>query len=281
MTTAFVLSGGAALGAAQVGMAAALADAGIRPDLIVGASVGAVNGGWIAARRDPDGLDELGALWQGLRRNDVFPVRPVLGLAGFLGRRPNLVPDTALRRLVADNIRFTRLEDAPVPLHVIVTDVLTGKEVCLSSGDTVDAILASAAIPAVFPPVRLDGRDYMDGGVVNNTPVSHAIALGADTIWVLSTGYACALPEAPRGALAMALHALTLSLNQRLVQDVERYQHRMDLRVVPPLCPVRTSPIDFNHAAELIARARASTSEWLAAGSGGDDQASHLALHSH
>ena len=192
MTTAFVLSGGAALGAAQVGMASALAHAGIRPDLIVGASVGALNGGWIAGRPDPAGLADLETLWRGLRRDDVFPTRPLIGLSGLMGRSRNLVANTALRRLISPNVRFTQLEHAPVPLHVIVTDVLTGMDVCLSSGSTVDAILASAAIPAVFPPVRIDGRDYMDGGVVNNTPISHAVKLGADQIWVLSTGYACA-----------------------------------------------------------------------------------------
>jgi NTE family protein len=87
----------------------------------------------------------------------------------------------------------------------VATDVLSGQDVLLSSGDVVDAIAASAAIPAVFPPVTVDGRGLIDGGVVNNTPLSHAVALGADVIWVLPTGYSCALPESPKGALAMAL----------------------------------------------------------------------------
>ncbi len=263
MTTAFVLSGGAALGATQVGMLLALSEASVRPDLIVGTSVGAVNGAWIAGRPDPEGVSDLAQLWRGLTREAVFPARPLLGLLGFVGRRRNLVPDTGLRGLLADNLRFERLEAAPIPLHVIVTDVLTGDDVRLSAGDAVDAVLASAAIPAVFPPVHIDGRDYVDGGVVNNTPISHAVALGADVVWVLSTGYACALSEPPRGALGMALHALTLTVNQRLALDVERYEPSVDLRVVPPLCPIRTSPSDFSHAAELIDRAHATTAEWL------------------
>lgn len=121
----------------------------------------------------------------------------------------------------------------------------------------------SAAIPAVFPPVAIDGRSYMDGGVVNNTPISHAIDLGADVIWVLTTGYACDLDAPPRGALAMALHALTLTVNQRLAVDIERYESMVDLRVAPPLCPIRTSPADFSNGADLIDRAHDSTSTWL------------------
>lgn len=281
MPTAFVLSGGAALGAAQVGMLLALAEAEVVPDMIVGTSVGAVNGGWLAAKPDRAGLDELADLWRGLTREDVFPTNPIAGLLGFLGHRRNLVPETHLRRLVSDNLRFDQLEEAPIPLHVIVADVLSGEDVRISTGDAVDAIVASAAIPAVFPPVSIDGRSYMDGGVVNNTPISHAIALGADVIWVLSTGYACDLDAPPRGALAMALHALTLTVNQRLAVDIERYEPTTDLRVAPPLCPVRMSPADFSNGAELIERAFASTSTWLTAHHRTRGQAELLAPHRH
>ena len=112
--------------------------------------------------------------------------------------------------------------DRDVPRSEVLTEVwsLDPRILTRAAGDAVDAVLASAAIPAVFPPVRIDGRDYVDGGVVNNTPISHAVALGAEVVWVLSTGYACALREPPRGALGMALHALTLTVNQRLAVDV-------------------------------------------------------------
>lgn len=187
MTTAFVLSGGASLGSIQAGMLQAPGEADITPDFIVGTSVGAVNGGWIASRPDAAGLAGLADVWRSLSRHDVFPTRPVVGLLGFLGQLPNLVPATNLRRLLIRHLEFTRLEDAPVPLHVVATDVLSGHDVLLSSGDAVDAIAASAAI---LPLVRIGGRALMDGGVVNNTPLSHAVALGADVAYVLPTGYA-------------------------------------------------------------------------------------------
>lgn len=281
MTTAFVLSGGASLGSIQVGMLLGLAEARIEPDMIVGTSVGAVNGGWIASRPDLAGVTALAGLWRSLSRADVFPTRPVAGLLGFLGRRPNLVPDSGLRRLLEDNLGFSRLEHAPIPLHVVATDVLSGQDVLLSSGDAVEAIAASAAIPAVFPPVSIDGRDLIDGGVVNNTPLSHAVALGAEVIWVLPTGYSCALPESPKGALAMALHGLTLTVNQRLALDVARFESAVDLRVIPPLCPVRVSPADFSQSAQLIERSHDAARAWLSSRHPATGQAALLEPHRH
>jgi len=281
MTTAFVLSGGASLGAVQVGILHGLAEAGIAPDLIVGTSVGALNGGWIASRSGSAGVDALADVWRSLSRNDVFPTRPILGLLGFLGQRPNLLPDSGLRRLLTDHLEFSRLEDAPIALHVVATDVLSGHDVLLSSGDAVNAIMASAAIPAVFPPVKLNGRYLIDGGVVNNTPLSHAIALGVDRVWVLPTGYSCALSEPPKGVLAMALHALNLAINQRLAVDVTRFEQVVDLRVIPQPCPIGISPVDFSHSAELIERSHAMTREWLAAPRPATGQAALLAPHRH
>ena len=280
MTTAFVLSGGASLGSIQVGMLLALAEAGIKPDLIVGTSVGAVNGGWLASRPGVAGIAELGHVWRSLSRGEVFPIRPLVGLLGFLGERRNLVPGSGLHRLLRRHLQFTRLEDAPVPLYVVATDVLSGKDVLLSSGSAADAIAASAAIPAVLPPVTIDGRDLMDGGVVNNAPLSHAVELGADVVYVLPTGYACALEAAPRGVLEMALHAFTLAINRRLAADIARFEDTVDLRVVPPLCPEHVSPIDFSQAAMLISKAHQETRRWLTEPRGAG-QAVLLAPHRH
>jgi NTE family protein len=281
VTTAFVLSGGASLGAIHVGMLRALADTGERPDLIVGTSVGAVNGGWIASRPDADGIRGLGDLWISLSRKQIFPTHPLAGALGVFGRRSHLVPNNGLRRLLADKLEFTRLEDAPIPFHVVATDVISGTDVLLSSGNAVDAISASAAIPGVFPPVNINGRDLMDGGVVNNSPVSHAVALGADRVWVLPTGYSCDLPTAPTTAMNMALHAMTIALNHRLAVDVAHFEQVVDLRVIRPLCPVAISGADFSHAATLIERSHAATRDWLAACPPSNGQAGLLEPHRH
>ena len=266
MTTAFVLSGGANLGAAQAGTLAALGEAGIRPDLIVGTSVGAVNGAWIAGEGD---VEEFLDVWRTLRRADVFPTRPVGGLLGFLGLFDHLVSDGGLRRLLRTHLRFSDLEAAATPLHVAATDLLSGEGVLLSQGNALEAILASSAIPGVLPPVVIDGRALIDGGVVNNTPISHAVDLGADEVWVVATGYACALDRPPRGALGVALHAATLAIHQRLALDVGRYAGSVDLRVVPPLCPISVTPTDFSQAGDLIRRAREHTRLWLERGGAG------------
>lgn len=258
MTTAFVLSGGASLGAIQVGMLQALFERGIAPDLVVGTSAGAINGAFIASREPTVGTArELAAVWRGLRRGSVFPANPLTGFIGFVGRSSHLVPDGSLRRVISRQLEIECLEQARVPLHVIATDVLSGQELRLSSGPALDAVMASAAIPGVFAPVELDGRRLIDGGVSDNTPVSHAIELGADEVYVLPTGYACALEEPPRGALAMLLHAMSLLIQQRLHIEIELYRDRARLVVLPPPCPLRVQPIDFSHAGELIEQALA------------------------
>lgn len=166
-------------------------------------------------------------------------------------------------------------------MHVIAADVLTGMDVCLSSGPAVDAIAGSTAIPGLLPPVAFDGRVLMDGGAVNNTPISHAVAFGATTVWVLPTGHACALERAPTSSLGMALHGLSLAINQRLALDLERFERQIDIRLVPPLCPMAVSPADFSHGAEIIERAREKTRDWLAKGPRSRGQADYLRQHDH
>lgn len=262
MAIAFVFAGGGSLGAVEVGMLAALTEAAVHPDLVVGTSVGAANAVWFAAR--PSDVEGLASLWTSLSRTDVFPLRPVQGLLGLFGFRDHLVPNSSLRRLLERSLGDLDLGRTALPAHVGATDVLSGAEVLLSSGRAVDAVLASTAIPGVFPPVLLGERYLVDGGAVNNTPVSHAVDLGADEVWVLPTGYACALTSPPRSALGVALQALTLLVNHRLTLDVERYRDRV--RMVPALCPLDVSPGDFSQSSELISAAYSSTRAWLAAG---------------
>jgi NTE family protein len=278
---AFVLSGGASLGAVEVGMLRALRERGIRPDVVVGTSVGALNGAWLAGHPDAP-IDDLVEIWEGLHRADVFPADARRGLLAFAGRRRSLFDAHPLRELIARHVAFDRLEDAPIPFHVVAVEVLTGKDVLLSSGSAVDSVLASAALPALFDPVEIDGVPYMDGGVGNNTPISHAVALpDVDQIWVLCAGYACALTEPPASALAMALHALDLLLHKQLVVDVERFESKVELHVLPPLCPLTISPVDFSHADELIDRAYTAATRWMDEDHPPVGQAEFMGPHEH
>lgn len=254
---AFVLSGGASLGAVQVGMLHALYERAIAPDVIVGTSAGAINGAFIASRPQTVATaDALAAVWSDVRRAQTFPLNPFTGLLGLLGTQGHLIGDGGLRRLIGPHLQCSALEQTAIPLHVIAVDVLSGEEIRLSRGPLLDAVLASSAIPGIFPPVQWEQRTLVDGGVANNTPLSHAIALGAERIYVLPAGYACALDAPPRGSLAMALHAISLLTHRRLIDDVERHSTDAQLIVLPFPCALRVQPVDFAHAPQLIAQAR-------------------------
>ncbi|MFM0213375.1 patatin-like phospholipase family protein [Paraburkholderia sediminicola] len=264
--TAFVFSGGGSLGAIEVGMLRELLNRGEHPGFVVGASAGAINAAYFAGSPNCDGVAMLESLWCRIRRQDIMPFS-MLGLLDMvLRRRPHLVEATALRMLLEKNLSFMRVEQATLPLHIVATDVLSGNEFVISSGPVVEAVLASAAIPGVFPPVRIDGVDLIDGGVANNTPISVAIALGATRIIVLPAGFACALRAPPASAIAQAMHALTLVIARQLVRDLEFYTTRAEIFVVPPLCPLDISPYDYTQCNRLIDRAAGTTRAWLDGG---------------
>lgn len=205
--TAFVFAGGGSFGAIHVGMLHALARRGIAADMVVGSSVGALNGAYYAGNPTIEGIQQLEAIWRGLRRSEVFPLswRTIMG---FLYRRDFLIPSDGLRQLVDQHLTYRNLEDAKVPVHIVATDILSGGTVVLSEGSAAQAIIASAAIPAAFAPVHFNDLYLADGAVSSNTPVTVAVARGARRLIVLPTGYACALDKPPVGVVANALHAL-------------------------------------------------------------------------
>ncbi|MFQ5742817.1 MAG: patatin-like phospholipase family protein [Acidobacteriota bacterium] len=262
--TAFVLAGGGSLGAVQVGMLKALADHPVEPAFVVGSSVGAINGAFFAAEPTSEGVARLERIWRGLQRRDIFPITPLLSLLGFLRRNNFLVDPSNLRDLLERNLPFRRLEETHIPFHLVATDAIEGGSVRVSSGPAIDALMASAAIPAVFPPVPLGKRFLMDGAVTSNAPISAAVELGATRLVVLPTGLPCSIQKPPSGVIAMALHALNLLIHRQLVLELERLEEGIQLAVVPPLCPLETSTYDFSHPGELIDRAEESTRHWLA-----------------
>ena len=267
MATAFVLSGGGSLGAVQVGMLHALAEDGVEPDLLVGTSAGALNAAWVAAHgMSQDSLQELGRIWTELRRPDIFPVDLRQVIRAAVGLSPALSSAHRLGRLVAARADVENVEDTAVPLVLLATDLLAGTGVVISDGPLVDGVLASAAIPGVFPPVSKDGAVLVDGVVSGQSGVAQAVALGATTIYVLPTGAACALPRPPRSAIGVALHSLTSLIERRLATEMAAYADAATIKVLPALCPLAVSPADFGHAAELIERSLEASRTWIAHG---------------
>jgi NTE family protein len=213
-----------------------------------------LNAAFVSTREPTvDTAAELEAVWRGLGRRHVFPPNPLTAAFGLLGLQAHTVPSSALRRIVRHHLGLKRLQDAPIALHVVATDVLTGEEVLLSEGSAVDAVLASAAIPGVFPPVTVGGRLLMDGGVMNNTPISHAVALGADRVIVLAAMGPEILAQAPRGALGAAMSGMSRAICRRFAEDVRRYRDSVDLIVLTPPRAAEILPTDFGQADLLIA----------------------------
>jgi NTE family protein len=261
--TAFVFAGGGSFGAIQVGMMQALARRGIGADMVVGSSVGALNGAFYASDPTPAGVDHLAEIWRGLQRQDVFPFT-WRTLLGFLWRRDFLIPHDGIRKLIDDHIPYRNLEDARLPIHIVATDIITGEAVVFSEGPASEAIVASTAIPGAFEPVHYKDYYLADGALSSNTPVRVAVKKGARRLIILPTGHACANDAPPVGAVANALHALTLLIARQLVNELENLGPEVEYFVVPPLCPLVGSPYDFSRTAEHIDRAAESTEAWLA-----------------
>ena len=280
--TAFVLAGGGSHGASQVGMLQALADADVIPSLVVGTSVGAVNGAAFAAHPTRQGVARLAAIWRGLHRRDVYPLS-IGGVArGLFGSAGHLVGQSGLRQLIRAAQLPPLLEQMRVTLAVIAADVRDGREVVLRDGPSEECIVASAAIPGLFPPVRLGERTLVDGAVANNTPIATAIALGARRVIVLPTGFSCSIPRPPQHPIALALHIVSLLLARQLASEASRLSDQAEIVIVPPPCPMPVSSYDFGRSAELIDRAAESTRDWLARGGLGDTSIPMtLAPHTH
>src|SRR6187401_219112 len=263
--TAFVFAGGGSFGAIQVGMLHSLASHGIAADMVFGSSAGALNAAYYAGNPTLEGVRGLETIWRGLRRQDVFPLTWKT-LYGFIRRRDFLVTSQGLRSLIDAHLPYRNLEDAKIPIHVVATDILSGETVVLSKGPACDAILASAAIPAAFAPVQMETLFLADGAISSNTPVRVAVANGAERLIILPTGYACARQTPPAGAVANALHALTLLIARQLITELTHLEPHIDYYVLPPLCPLDCSPYDFSRTGELIERAIAGTDEGIDGG---------------
>lgn len=279
--TAFVLAGGGSLGAVQVGMLAELARTAVRPDIIIGVSAGALNGAFLAFDPSSAMIERMAALWCRVRTRDVLGLS--LGsLLGLLGLRGYLTDSHRLRQLLERELPYRHFDGARVPLHVVAADQRTGEEVLLSEGELITAVLASTAIPGVFPPVLRGNRLLVDGVIATGTPIATAARLGATRLIVLPCGFTCVENAVPRHAIGRAMHAITLLGARQLRQDFAHFAERVRLHLVPPLCPLAQSSYDYSQGAALIAAARDSTRRWLDGGGLERSEFPHeLVVHSH
>ncbi len=260
---AFVLAGGASRAAVQVGMLEALMDAGVRPDLVVGTSAGAVNSVAFAANPTPAGLLRLAAGWRRARRSRVFPLWSSNLLLGAIGRRDHFLDSRGLAALIGQFIDIECLDEAVTPVHVVATDLLTDDAVVLSEGPVLPALLASTAVPAVFPPVEIGGRLLIDGGIAADTPTLQAEALGASTIYVLPTYGGGADTRPGRSVVRFGLYAIGQLLGHSKATPVAATR-RAVVHVVPAPLTAGIGLYDFSQSARLIDEAADLTTAWLA-----------------
>ena len=248
--SAFVLSGGGVLGAVQVGHLQALIEAGITPDLVVGTSVGALNGAAVAARPNHEGVECLRDVWLELTTEDIFPGTALRRAFHLLRKGDHLYRNDGLRGLIA-HLPVRSFERLAVPLSVCSANLDTGAEHWFEEGPLTPAILASAAIPGVFPPVKIDGSAYVDGGVVNNIPISRAIERGATTIYVLTCGVTQPAERTIRRPLDVLLQSFAHSRATRVHLDRERYASRATIIEMPTFDPGPIAYNDTSHTRRL------------------------------
>lgn len=260
---AFVLSGGASLGAIQAGMVQALAEVGLEPDLVVGTSVGALNGAVIAESATlRDAGDRLEAIWRQVSRRQIFPGGR-LAQAWSVLRAGYLHPNGGVRRLIVESLDSRTFEDLLRPLLVVASATLTAHSALFDRGDLVLALLATTALPGVFPPVEVDGTLYWDGGTVATVPLRPAISRGAQSLVVLDAGDVCHLTAPPRGIPEALLHAASTAMRQRVLLEAPLLAERIPLAYLPRPCVENWSPLDVDRSAALIAPTRELAGEFL------------------
>jgi NTE family protein len=248
--TAFVLSGGGNQGVSQVGMLRALLERGIVPDVVVGTSAGALNGAAVAYAPNLTGVAQLAAVWEQLRAEHVFPGGRIHRAWNVVRRGTHLFGNEGLAALIHHSTPARSFSDLEIPLRVIATDLDTGEEVVLCRGPLKPALLASAALPGVFPIVEHGGRRLVDGGVVNNVPLWHALCGPVDRVFVMNVT-AAAGDQVVRSPLDVVMTSFMHARNLRY--ELERRQAVEHVEIVDLPRPLDTRDLfDFTGARELI-----------------------------
>lgn len=269
--TAFVLGGGGLLGAGEVGMLRALLEAGLVPDLVVGTSVGAVNGAAVAADPTLDAVEALTEVWQGLADSDVYAGGALRRVRHLARTRTHVHPNEPLRDLLEKQLGHRRIEDLPVPFQCVAASIERAAEHWFTTGSVVDAVLASSAVPGVLPPVRIGAEHFLDGGLVNSIPVGRAVALGARRVYVLQVGRIEAPLEAPTKPWEVASVAFEIARRHRFARELAEVPDGVEVHVLPtgadgPPRPADLSALryrDFASVERRITQAYRATVDYL------------------
>jgi len=255
-SSAFVLAGGGSRGAVQIGMLAELVDRGIRPDRVYGASVGAVNAAAYAADPTAEGVKRIEDVWVNLHSEDIFPKTRVHGPWLFFQQRESVYANTGLRRVLESVVSIDRIEESVLPLEVVATSLDDGSEHWFSRGPLMDAVLASAAIPGIFPPVEVDGEPFIDGAIVNNVPISRALEAGATSIYILLCGPQRHAPQVAKRPIEAVISALFTSIHSRFARELPQVPAQVDLFVFNGSGRVVEDFRDFGSSAAMVEAGR-------------------------
>jgi NTE family protein len=255
---AFVLGGGGQLGASEVGMLRALLEHGIQPGLVVGTSVGAINGAAIATEPSTEMVARLQATWSDIERSDVFAGSLLNRIATLARTGTHLHGNDALRATITESLPIALIEDLPVPFQCVAASIESASEHWFTAGALVDAVLASAAVPGILPPVEVGGEHYIDGGIVNSIPVDRAVQLGADRIFVMHVGRLDRPLQPPRWPWEVALVAFEIARRHRFLGDLASLPEGVEVHVLPTGQP---EPPKYNDLSALRYRVQAGVGE--------------------
>ena len=248
----YVLGGGGSWGAVQIGMLRALGERDIAPDIVTGTSVGSLNGVVIA--QDPGGaVDRLGDIWARMTRERVFPGGLLAQARTLQHTRTHLFPSTGLAAVIADFIGAEiAFADLSLPFAAVATDIATARPHVLSDGPLLPALLASAAIPGIFPPVELGPLRLYDGGLVANVPMGQALAMGARSLVVLDCNFPGKVPEVPASIAEVVFYTVSVAMRTQAVFEAPLAGARVPVVYLHGPQPHPISPLDFRHTGTLI-----------------------------
>jgi NTE family protein len=248
----YVLGGGGSLGAVQVGMLQALGERDVPPDIVAGTSVGALNGA-ILALEPRSAANRLSHLWPRMTRDRIFPGGLLAQARTLQHTRTHLFPSAGLATVISDFIGAERIfADLALPFAAITTDIATARPHVLRDGLLLPALLASSAIPGIFPPVELGSLRLYDGGLVANVPMRQAVAMGARSLVVLDCNFPGSIPEVSGSIAEVLFYTVLVTIRSQAVLEAPLVAAEVPVVYLHGPEPLRVSPLDFRQTGTLI-----------------------------